>query len=270
MSHQRHVPDRFSLARLAFRRRDVRLAEAAHSEDRLAGSLREAGTRGRHLADMVLGATDGIVTTFAVVAAAAGASLSPGITLVIGSANLVADGLSMAMGNYLGAKSQQQYWREEKRREAWEIERIPAAEEEEIRRIYRDKGFEGDTLERIVGIITMEKQQWLAEMMREELGIHEERIAPLASGVVTFIAFALAGFVPLFSYLFTFLSPSFAGSAPLLSFVLTAVALFGIGALQVLMTRRPWWKSGLQSLAVGGFAAFSAFLVGYLLRAWLG
>lgn len=62
---------------------------------------------GRHyIRDMVYAANDGIVTTFAVVAGVRGAELSAGVILVLGFANLAADGLSMAVGNYLGIKSE--------------------------------------------------------------------------------------------------------------------------------------------------------------------
>lgn len=258
--------NRFSLARFAYRRRDVAAAEAAHAHDQLETSLYETGRHGEHLADAVLGATDGIVTTFAVVAGAAGAGLASGIVLVMGLANLLADGLSMAIGNYLGARSRQDFWREEREREIWEIEQIPEAEREEIRRHYRHKGFEGELLERIVATITSDKQRWLDEMMREELGIREEKTAPLESGLVTFAAFAAAGLVPLAAYAAAFFD---AGLLPMtfpLSIALTAAALFGVGAARCLLTRRPWWRSGLEIFALGGVAAACAFAVGHLLR----
>lgn len=61
------------------------------------------------LRDAVLAASDGVVTTFAVVAGSAGASLSTGVVIVLGFANLLADGFSMASGNYLGIKSEVEY-----------------------------------------------------------------------------------------------------------------------------------------------------------------
>lgn len=258
--------DRFSLARLAYRLRNVPLAEAAHSREWLERPLRESSRRGQHLADGVLGATDGIVTTFAVVAGAAGAHLSPAIVLIMGFANLLADGFSMAVGNYLGTRSQQDYWREERARETWEIEHLPEAEREEVRRLYQHKGFEGETLERVVETITADKRRWVEEMMREELGIQEERVAPLASGAVTFMAFVLAGLLPILSYVVAFFMPSLSGSAFPLSVGITGVALFGVGAARRFMTRRPWWQSGLEVLGVGGLAAACAFVVGYLLQ----
>ena len=222
--------------------------------------------RGQHLADAVVGDTDGIITTFAIVAGAAGASLSPGIVIIMGFANLLADGFSMATSNYLGARSQKEYWLQERAREIWEIEQLPEAERDEIRRIYRRKGFEGDTLERIVGTITTNRERWVEEMMREELGIQEERITPLMSGLVTFTAFVLAGFFPVFPYVLAFIKPALVASAFMLSIGITAVALFCAGGARRIMTRRPWWQSGLEFLGLGGLAAACAFFVGYILR----
>lgn len=264
------VANRFSLARFAYRRRDVAAAEAAHAHDHLERSLYETGRHSQHLADAVMGATDGIVTTFAVVAGAAGANLSSGVVLIMGFANLFADGLSMAVGNYLGARSQQDFWREERAREIWEIEQIPHAEREEIRRHYQRKGFEGELLEHIVRTITSDKERWLDEMMREELGIREEKTAPLTSGVVTFWAFAVAGFLPLLSYVAAYFNAGFLPRAFPISVALTAVALFGVGAARCFITRRSWRQSGLEILGLGGVAAACAFAVGHILQGLVG
>lgn len=266
----RRFSDRFSLARLAYRLRDVGMSEAAHTHEHLENSLREDGLRSQHLADGVLGATDGIVTTFAVVAGAAGAHLSSGIVLIMGFANLLADGFSMSIGNYLGARSQQDYWKEERTREIWEIENLPEAEREEVRRLYRYKGFEGQMLEDVVATITADKNRWIEEMMRDELGIHEERIAPLRSGFVTFVAFVLVGFLPVFPYVLAFSSFPLVTRPFPLSVGVTAIALFGVGVARRFVTRRSWWQSGLEILAVGGLAATCAFFVGHILQGWVG
>lgn len=263
---ERKSVNRFSLARFAFRKKDVGVAKAAHTHERLLETLREDGTRTQVLADGVLGATDGIVTTFAIVAGATGASLSPGIVLILGFANLLADGFSMATSNYLGARSQQQCWHEERAREMWEIEHLPHAERDEIRHIYREKGFEGKVLENIVDTITTDRETWLNEMMREELGIHEERLIPLMSAVVTFIAFGLAGFFPILPYVVAFIEPELLPRAFVLSIGITAMTLFVVGAARQFMTRRAWWQSGLEILGMGGLAAACAFFVGYFLR----
>jgi VIT1/CCC1 family predicted Fe2+/Mn2+ transporter len=64
-----------------------------------------------HIGDLVFGANDGIVTTFAVVSGVTGAALSPHIIIILGLANLLADGVAMGAGNYLGMRSEQEYQR---------------------------------------------------------------------------------------------------------------------------------------------------------------
>ncbi|MFC6865394.1 VIT1/CCC1 transporter family protein [Halomicroarcula sp. GCM10025817] len=75
--------------------------------ERLLGD--EVQSPGRYLAEVIYGANDGIVTTFAVVSGIAGAALNPSIVLVLGAANLFADGFSMGMSNYLSRRSELDY-----------------------------------------------------------------------------------------------------------------------------------------------------------------
>jgi VIT1/CCC1 family predicted Fe2+/Mn2+ transporter len=63
------------------------------------------GAARHYIRDLVYGANDGVITTFAVVAGVTGGTLSPATVLVLGVANLLADGLSMGVGNYLGIRS---------------------------------------------------------------------------------------------------------------------------------------------------------------------
>ena len=74
----------------------------AATENRLAGP-----TRHSYLRDFIYGAIDGAVTTFAVVCGVEGARLSVGVVVVLGVANLIADGFSMAASNYLGTRADQ-------------------------------------------------------------------------------------------------------------------------------------------------------------------
>jgi len=60
----------------------------------------------KYLPEFVYGGTDGVVTTFAIIAGAIGAALSPSVILILGFANLFADGFSMASSNYLSRKSE--------------------------------------------------------------------------------------------------------------------------------------------------------------------
>jgi VIT1/CCC1 family predicted Fe2+/Mn2+ transporter len=145
--------------------------------------------------DFVYGTTDGAVTTFVVVAGVVGASLSPSIVLILGFANLFADGFSMAVGNYLGSKSQREFIEKERRKEEWEIDNLVEQEKQEIKDIYMKKGFKAELLDEIVNVITSRRKVWIDTMMREELGLIEEKKKPLDGAITTFIAFNLVGLV---------------------------------------------------------------------------
>ena len=123
--------------------------------------------------NFVYGAIDGAVTTFAIVTGVIGASLSPSIIVILGFANLLADGFSMAIGNYLAIKTQNEFIQRERKREEWEIDNRIDEEKQEIRDIYSKKGFKEDLLEEIVRIITSRRKVWIDTMMREELGLIE-------------------------------------------------------------------------------------------------
>ncbi len=222
--------------------------------------------------DFVYGATDGAVTTFAVVAGVVGASLSPSIVLILGFANLFADGFSMAIGNYLGAKAQAEYVAKQRKREEWEIDNLVEQEKQEIRDIYKSKGFREELLEEIVRVITSKRKVWVDTMMREELELFENKRHPLYSALTTFTAFNLIGLIPLIPFIFLFASGlvSSTQNAFLYSVIFTMISFFIIGIVRGKTVDRPIVSSGLNTLAVGGIAATVAYIVGYLLGAIIG
>lgn len=253
-------------ARKAYQERDLGGARKAHEKDRIVEDMLHRKGAGAYIRDVVYGALDGIVTTFAVVAGVAGAALSPLVAIVLGFANLFADGFSMAIGNYLGTKSQLDYQRREREREAWESQHFPEAEKEEVRQIYMQKGFRGDDLEQVVKVITSDERAWIDTMMLEELNIVAEEKSPAKSGLVTFGAFVAAGLVPLLVYLVALAFPTFIVDKFSSAIVLTVIALFAVGSGRAYVTGKRWWVAGLEMTLVGGLAAAVAYLVGY----WLG
>lgn len=220
---------------------------------------------GRYIKDIVYGANDGIITTFAVVSGVAGAAMSIKTVLILGFANLIADGISMGASNYLGSKSEEDYYKREKEMERWEVENLPNEEREEIRRIYARKGFAGADLERAVAIITSDKSRWVEVMMKEELGlIREPSGQAIKSGLVTFISFASAGLMPLLSYLFV---GGIGGINPFaLSIIITGLSLFTVGAARSFVTRHSWWRAGAEMFIVGLLASAAAYAVGAFLK----
>lgn len=219
-----------------------------------------------YLKDFVFGAIDGAVTTFAVVAGVAGAGLSSGVVIVLGLANLLADGFSMAISNYLGTRADNQFREQARDREYHEIEQWPDGEREEIRQIYAAKGFEGEILEEVVAVITADKARWVETMLAEEYGFSSHIHNPLRAGLITFVAFCTVGSIPLSTYLSNWLAPSTFAAPFLWSSLLTAVSFFSIGYVKGKYVDQNATKSGFETVLVGGAAALLAYGVGAILR----
>ena len=82
--------------------------QQSHTPGPFARGDRIAETAGKYLPDFVLGANDGVITTFAVISGVVGASLSSKVVVIMGFANLIADGFSMAASNILSRRSEAQ------------------------------------------------------------------------------------------------------------------------------------------------------------------
>ena len=225
-----------------------------------------APRRASYLRDFVYGAIDGTVTTVAVVAGVAGAGLRARVVIILGLANLVADGFSMAVSNFLGTRADQQQRERARREEERHIALIPDGEREEIRQIFASKGFAAADLDRVVDVITADRQVWLDTMLTEELGYGTDRSDPLRAAAATFAAFVTLGFLPLAVFVLDALTPGDIGAAFAWSAGMTAVAFFSVGAIKARFVERPPWRSGVETTAVGGAAALLAFAVGVLLQ----
>ena len=215
------------------------------------------------ISDLVLGGIDGCVTTFAVVSGAVGAGFSSTVALVLGFANLIADGFSMAVSNYESIQAQREFTESVRLTEQEHIDKVPAGEREEIRQIFQKKGFTGETLEKIVDTISRDRHLWIDTMLTEEYGLQKIGPSPFISAIATFAAFLLVGAIPLIPFFFPILENQWQF---FLSTVLAGIMFFLIGMMKSLIFMKPVFRSGLNTLLAGGAAAGLAFLTGYLLR----
>ncbi|WP_187262499.1 VIT1/CCC1 transporter family protein [Pontibacter beigongshangensis] len=220
-----------------------------------------------YIAEFVYGGIDGAITTFAVVAGAEGASLGISVVIILGLANLIADGFSMSVGNFFSTKAARDNFDNTKATEYWEVENMREQEVEEIRSIYVAKGFTGDLLEQVVAVITSNKEVWVDTMMKEELEMTQDDRTPVKTASVTFFSFVLVGSIPLLSYIFT------AGSdSPnqtdlfLYSSLLTGTALAIVGSLKSVATKKNVVAGIAETLLLGGLAAVLAYFVGDVLE----
>jgi VIT1/CCC1 family predicted Fe2+/Mn2+ transporter len=228
--------------------------EHSHTEQAIRARLAR-GPRSNYLRDWIYGGIDGAVTTFAIVAGVAGADLSAAVVLVLGFANLLADGFAMAASNYIGTKAERDDYDRVLGIERKHIALEPDGEREEIRQIFAAKGFSGDDLERIVAVITADRKLWAETMAVEEYGLSPTPRSAVLAALSTFAAFIMCGLVPLVTYL------SVGGLAACVA--AAGATFFGVGAIKSRWSPLAWWRSGLETLLIGMSAAAVAFAVGY-------
>ncbi|MEJ8572918.1 VIT1/CCC1 transporter family protein [Microbaculum marinum] len=213
-----------------------------------------------YLRDWVYGGIDGAVTTFAIVAGAIGADLSTRVVLILGMANLLADGFSMAAANFSGTRAEIEDYDRLREMEERHVRLFPEGERQEIRQIYRNKGFRGSSLETLVKLITSRRDNWVDTMLTEEHGLALVKRSPVKAAASTFAAFVICGAVPLLPFVLG------ASSAALAATVMTALVFFGIGSLKSHWSTYSWWRSASETLIIGMVAALLAYLVGRLLE----
>lgn len=218
-----------------------------------------------YLPEFVYGGMDGIVTTFAVVAGAAGAGIDSSVVIILGFANLFADGFSMSVGSYLANLSEQHNYERYKRLEYHEVNHNPAEGQEEIRQIFIQKGLKGEALEAVVEAITSDKDVWVDTMMKDELNLTPGVRSPLSKAVATFISFNLVGLVPMVVYLVDFVSKLHCDLF-LLSGLLTGLAFIGVGLLKSYIGEQPLWRGVLETFGLGAGAATLAYFAGNMLE----
>jgi vacuolar iron transporter family protein len=219
-----------------------------------------------YLQDFIYGAIDGAVTTFAVVAGVEGASLDETVVLILGGSNLIADGFSMAASNFLGTRADRQQRERARHREERHVEVLPEGEREEVRQIFAAKGFDGDELEGVVDVITASRELWVETMMTEELGLSPTPRNELRAALATFSAFVTVGSLPLLVFVYDLAAPGDVAHTFVWSAVMTAAAFLVVGAVKSRFVDQPWWRSALETLAVGGTAAALAYAAGALLQ----
>lgn len=219
----------------------------------------------RYLPEFVYGGIDGSITTFAVVAGAEGAHLDSRVIIILGFANLIADGFSMSVGSYLSNRSELHQWEKINRSEWWEVHNNPEEGRNEIRQIFEDKGFKGELLDKIVNHITADKKLWVDTMMKEELQVFPNNKSPFRIAAATFISFFLVGLIPILIYLFDFIAPFSVPLFPMASF-LTAMAFIVIGILKSRITEYSLFRSIAETLTLGLIAAILAYFAGNFLE----
>ena len=212
--------------------------------------------------DMIFGANDGLVSTLAFVAGVVGAITDPYIVLLSGIAELFAGTISMGFGSYQSAKSELEVLETESRREQVKKGKTPAEEAEELIQFYQAEGFMREEAEAIVKRIAKDQELPIQAGALEDLGLAPEELGnPVKAGVLCGISFGLAAIVPIVPFAVPALS---CVDALIVSIVATLAALFGVGAMKTIFSRKNWLRSGLEMMIIGASAAGITYVIGTL------
>ena len=222
----------------------------------------EKHSKATWMRDVILGGQDGLVNVLGIVLGVSAASQDTKILIAASLAAAFAEAVSMAAVAYTSTLAQIDHYTKEVARERQEIEDTPEEEREEVREIYRKKGFSGKLLEDIVAQVTSNKESWLKSLVKEELGLEQiDRSTLFRISATVGIAALLASFIPVLPFFFL---PH--GIAIVVCLLASTIALFIIGAYEAKTYVGSWWKNGIQLAVIGMSAAVIGFLIGKIFQ----
>jgi vacuolar iron transporter family protein len=210
----------------------------------------------------VLGAGDGLLTNLSLVLGVAGASSTDVATVrLAGIAGLLAGAFSMAAGELVSVRAQQELVEKEVEVERQELAQEPEAELRELIGMYRAQGLTPDDAGTVARILSKNPKIALDTHARLELGVDPD--APgsaVKAAIFSFVSFAIGAILPLLPWFFTQ-----GTSAVIASVVIGGLAALGLGAMIGSFAGRSIWKTALRQLAVAAVAAGVTYGVGSLL-----
>lgn len=208
--------------------------------------------------DIIIGMSDGLTVPFALAAGLTGATAATGIIVTAGLAEIVAGSIAMGLGGYLAAKSDAEHYSSERLREQREVKEIPEVEAQEISDVFQAYGLTAEESLPVVKALQRRPEAWIDFMMRFELGLEKPDPKRALSSAITIAgAYIAGGLIPLFPYMLA----KTTSSALSFSVIFTLMALALFGYIKGHFTGASPLKSAIQTLLVGGIAAFAAFAI---------
>lgn len=218
-----------------------------------------------YISDFVYGSTDGTITTFAVVSGVAGAALAPSIVIILGLANLIADGFSMGASAYLSMKSERENDARIRLKEKKLIDKEPTLQKTILKQSLKDRKFSESLLKQIIDHLTKDKKRFLSALIAHKHNIHHhDDKSPMSSAVATIISFIVIGTIPLIPYLVSLFRP--VNNMFAWSIIFTSIAFVVIGVIKSKVVELSKRRGALELLVVGWLAAGLSYGIGFLLR----
>lgn len=266
-----------STAMAAYSALNVEMSKKAHAE-RVDGAHTEQHSQvGGQLKTIIFGGLDGILTSFAIVSSCAGSQMETRVVLLLGACNILADALAMGVGEYLSTKSNDEFARYERSREAWEMRNNPEGEIEEMVDIYVGRGMSREDAQTVISTMAKYHDFFVDIMMVEELGLFvpepDAHCEAIKDGFLMFLAFVFFGSMPLLGYIIfpMVVPPEYAlpQNLFLVACFVTGATLFCLGATKAKFVNGNPVRLGAETLALGALCAFCAYSAGVLLSSYM-
>jgi vacuolar iron transporter family protein len=214
--------------------------------------------------DVVIGMADGLTVPFALAAGLSGIVASTHVVVVAGLAEIAAGSIAMGLGGYLASRGDSEHYANERKREEMEVVERTRDEEEEIYEIFEEYGVTRTESDSVLQALKRNPKAWVDFMMRFELGLEEPEANRARQSAITIASsYVVGGMVPLLPYIL--LNESSRALAA--SVVITLLALVVFGAVKGRLTGAGAWRSGLQTVLIGGLAAGAAYALARLFNA---
>ncbi len=211
-----------------------------------------------YIRELILGGQDGLVNVLGIIMGISAANGTHPVIVAASLAAAFAEAVSMGAVNYTSTLADRDHYQKEREIEACEIENNPDEEREEVRQIFSGKGFKGKNLDKVVEIITKDKEVWANMMMSEELNLREvDTKKLLKSSLLVGVSTVVGSLIPVLPY-FVF-QPDRALPT---SLILSALVLFGVGVYEAKTYVGKWFQNGIKMLLIGMGASVIGFIIG--------
>ena len=218
-----------------------------------------------YLGEFVYGGLDGCVTTFAVVSGAVGAGMSTNVIIILGFANLLADGFAMSIGAFLSTRSRKDNFNKRLEEKIALLGTHGQDAKEELRRVYEAKGVTAPILDKLIDVLTKDKKQWAGELLGEDDNLVVDDRSAIYIALATYCSFMLIGLIPLLIYVLD-LFITVGDNLFLYASLLTVVGFIIIGWLKTHITQTSLFRGMTETLLLGVIAAIVSYVVGDLLE----
>jgi len=222
-----------------------------------------------YLGEFVYGGLDGCVTTFAVVSGAVGAGMGTNVIIILGFANLLADGFAMSIGAFLSSRSRKDNFNKRLDEKITRLGTHILDSKEELKIVYESKGVTAPLLDNLVEVLMRDKKQWATELLGQDENLVVDERSPLNIAFATYFSFILIGLIPLLIYVFD-LYKEVGDNLFLYASLLTATGFIIIGWLKTHITQTSIFRGVAETLLLGAIAATVSYFVGDLLEHLVG